>query len=517
MKKSKLGFFAAVLLVFAYSCDEEFLIDTKTNGISDTTVYGSESTAIASVTGIYDSFQAAYGGQAGIPNEYNTKAVYVLNRFTQDWKGNGTDDQFREFDMSADSEVVNKLWPVNYNGIGRANSALYNLQPAIDAGSIGADLGSRLIGESLVLRAIFYQYLAGTMGGVPLVTEPTTEEFFTPRNTQDEVFQQIATDMEDAVARLPWSYSSEQGRVTKGTAYALMGSAYMWLGEYGKAVTAFEALEGHFELESNFMNVHDVTNKNGSESLFEIQFNGSADLSWNRNDESTYIQSFSMPAEVNGGCYGGLPTAALYDSFEAGDLRRDATIIPPGGEHPDPIINISDYPGIINNYGGINTAGTISEPWYGGEPPNAQGGGRTGYYGVKKWRDPDCSGWNGPNVFSGSNSIWLRYGEVLISLAEAQHKSGQGDAMATIMRIRNRAWGGSAPTPTGDMMDIIFDEYRHELGGEFSLWLCYRRTGEVTSYMADKFGITIPQGHELLPLPRTQIDINPNLEQNPGY
>lgn len=519
MKKNKfLGIFVLIMVIgtLIYSCDDEMLQDPKTDGVSDATVFTSESTAIATVTGVYDAFQGAYGGPDGIPNEYNTKAIHTIDRLTQDWKGNATDEEYRDFELNPDNEISNKMWPVHYYGIGRANVVLYNLPPAMEAGFISEDLGSRLIGEALVLRSIFYYYLTASMGGVPLILEPNTgdSDFFAPRNTEEEVWNQLALDLEDAAPRLPWSYDTEKGRVTRGTAYAMLGSVYMWLGRYDDAVDAFEQLEGHFSLEPNYLDIHALANKNGVESLFEIQFNDEGNLGWERNEEKTFLQSFNMPNEINGGCYGGIPTEALYESFEPGDLRRDYTIIPPGGEHPDPLINISDYPNVQANYGGINTCGTVDEPWLGTDGSV----GRTGYYGVKTWRNPLISGWNGPNIFGGQNHIWLRYGEVLISLAEAYHKSGDdGMAMQTLMRVRNRAWGGSAPTPTGDMMDIILQEYRHELGGEFSLWLCLRRTGEVDSYMQDVFGITIPPGRDLLPIPRTQIDVNPNLEQNPGY
>ena len=518
MKKKKiLGVIITICAVgmAIYSCSDDTLQDPKTDGVSDATVFTSESTILATVTGIYDAFQSAYGGPDGIPNEYNTKAVHTLDRLTLDWKGNGLDEEFRDFELNPDNEIVTKLWPVHYYGIGRANVVLANLQPAIDAGNIDEELGSRLIGEALVLRSIFYYYLTATMGGVPLILEPPTgdSDFFASRNTEEEVWTQLASDLEDAAPRLPWNYDQEKGRVTRGTAYAMLGSVYMWLRRYEDAVAAFEQLEGNYSLEPNYLDIHAIANKNGVESLFEIQFNDEGNLGWERNEEKTFLQSFNMPNEINSGGYGGIPTKALYDSYEEGDLRRDYTIVAPGFEHPDPLINISDYPNIQANFGGINTAGTAEEPWFGIDGST----GRTGYYGVKTWRNPLISGWNGPNIFSGQNHIWLRYGEVLVSLAEAQLKSGIGDPMATIMRVRNRAWGGSAPVPTGDMMDIIFQEYRHEIAGEFSLWLCLRRTGQVGEYMQDVFGVTIPEGRELLPIPRTQIDVNPNLEQNPGY
>ncbi|MEH6407953.1 MAG: RagB/SusD family nutrient uptake outer membrane protein, partial [Leeuwenhoekiella sp.] len=142
--------------------------------------------------------------------------------------------------------------------------------------------------------------------------------------------------------------------------------------------------------------------------------------------------------------------------------------------------------------------------------------GRQGYYDVKAWRNPNVDGWSGPAIFGGQNLIFLRYGEVLLSLAESYYRVGnEGKAMENVMKIRNRA--GLTTTPTGDMMDIIMQEYRHEISGEFSLWWVLRRTGEHVRYLQENFGVTIPAGKDLMPIPQEQIDVNPNLTQNPGY
>jgi len=102
----------------------------------------------------------------------------------------------------------------------------------------------------------------------------------------------------------------------------------------------------------------------------------------------------------------------------------------------------------------------------------------------------------------------------LLSLAESALKSGQeGKAQAAFDRIRNRAWGGTAPAKTVSM-DNILQEYRHELAGEFSLWPVIRRSGEATKYIQDTYGVTIPAGHELVPIPNSQLSANPNLEPN---
>jgi hypothetical protein len=113
----------------------------------------------------------------------------------------------------------------------------------------------------------------------------------------------------------------------------------------------------------------------------------------------------------------------------------------------------------------------------------------------------------------------LRLGEIYVSLAEAQHLSGDdAGAAASITTIRNRAWGGTAPAaPTTDMMQTILNEYRHELSGDVSLWYDLRRSGQQITYIKDRFGIDIPAGHDLLPIPQLAISTNPYLTQNPHY
>jgi hypothetical protein len=83
------------------------------------------------------------------------------------------------------------------------------------------------------------------------------------------------------------------------------------------------------------------------------------------------------------------------------------------------------------------------------------------------------------------------------------------------MRVRNRA--GLEQPPQGELMNSILEEYRHELAGEFSLWWVLRRSGDHIEYIQDRFDIAIPEGKDLMPIPQQQIDINPNLTQNPGY
>jgi len=504
--------FTFLITLGIMGCSSEFLLDSNTKDLIESVVYGANETAIAAVTGVYDGFQNDSQGDPGLPNEYNVKGIFrMANNITLDWQDSSPreDSEYWDFDINPDSDVPVKIWPNNYRAIGRANNALANLQPAIDAGSVDADLGSRLIGEVLVLRAIGYQYLAATYGDVPLMLSPTDDPF-KARDPEADVYRQIVIDMGDAIPRLPWSYDNEKGRVTKSTAYAVLGNAHMWLGQYQEAITAFEAIEsgGAVSLEPDYLDIHAIDNPNGVESIFELQWAANADLGWSRNDEVNILQLFAMPTDITGGGgFAGIPTQELYDSFEEGDLRRQATVIAPGEEHPDPAIDISMYDGVD-----INTCGTVAEPWTGGDPEA-----RTGYWGIKSWRDPNIDGWGRAILFGGQGHIWIRYGEVLLSLSEAAFRTGDvNKAQAAFDRVRNRAWGGTAPPKTVSI-DNILQEYRHELGGEFSLWPVLRRSGEASRYMSEVHGVTVPTGRELVPISNSELDINPNLTQNAGY
>jgi len=96
--------------------------------------------------------------------------------------------------------------------------------------------------------------------------------------------------------------------------------------------------------------------------------------------------------------------------------------------------------------------------------------------------------------------------------------------MASIQQVRDRAWGKLAnpsvvvpPPVQTDLMQIILDEYRHEINGEMSLWFDLRRSGELVNFILDRHGFQIPAGRDVMPIPASAISTNPNLEQNPLY
>lgn len=510
-----------IVCILPLSCSENFLEQKNTSSINESTLFQKPEDGTAIVTGIYNTFHNI---------DYMLKGIwFTANFLSQDFKNWGSDSFFATYEVPTSFDPLNVFWTRNYTGISRANSAIEILTTMKENGILTEQEGNQLIGECYFLRGLFYYYLAADFGGVPLELQTVTDDGRHPRNTQDEVFESVASDMTMAASLLPWKQDmpeSDYGRATKGAALAYLGDALMWLKKYKEAVDIFTQLEGKYELEEKFLNVHEIDHRNGKESIFEVQFITYGNMSWGAfGVNNQWIASFGMPEEVSTFGYS-YADKKLYDSYEAGDERKLATVIGPGDEHPSPAINISAYPKVKENYTDsktgitLNTLGTKEKPWTGSD------NGRSGYYGVKFWRNQDICGNKGVSYFlSPDNLMMMRYGQVLLSKAEALYRTGnESGAMQIIQQVRDRAFGKltnpavvvPAPQET-EMIKIILDEYRHELSGEMSLWFVLRRSGEHLQYVKEKYDITIPDGKDLMPIPQVQIGLNQQLKQNPGY
>jgi starch-binding outer membrane protein, SusD/RagB family len=581
MKRIKINIIiiCGLVVLLPVACKKSFLVQTNTfQGTADAT-FNKPADVIALVNGIYDTYQNS---------DLLKKCIwYRANFSTHDAFNWGGDVFWNNYQIPATFGGISTFWNQSYIGIARANSAFGVIEKAKDRGIIDQALADRLSGEAYFLRGMTYYYLAASFGGVPLELSPVTDGL-TPRSSRDSVFSQVVADMQKAeVLLLSKSQLStaDLGRATKGAAYAFEGAAQMWLKNYAAALVAYNNTEltNNYHLLANFADVHEYSKQNNDESLFEVQFakkdgdpqdwGGSwqppgAELGW--------IDSFGWPQELTGQGYD-YANPALWNSYQEGDKRKLLTIVGPG----DPLLS----PGIIAKYGGLkgynqviqgfnagnpiykadngtilNTVGTLTRPWYGDDK------GRTGYVFSKKWRDPNLTGGNSnaqgqSNLFGDQNQILLRYAEVILSRAECKVRTGDiAGAMSDLKIVRDRAWGGTAPTIIKDSADykgnpgvaitdplqMVLSEYRHELAGEYSLFylLCRAGTDEAIAFIKAANG-TVDGSYEpvpnpapgptndglkhglynttptidklLLPIPQSAIALNPNLTQNPGY
>jgi hypothetical protein len=530
---------AVVVLLIPPACSRNFLNPVDTQGANAQSLFHTPQDGISLVNSIYNGF--THDNQ-----NFVLKGLwYNANYTTQDFFNWGADVSYNTYQFPTDFASLPVFWGDSYQGISRANSAVPIITQMHAQGILSDSLANFLLGQAYFLRGVYYYYLACTFGGVPLELDVITTGIH-PRASQDSVFAQVVADMTQAANLLPWPQdlaSTDIGRATKGAALGYLGAAEMWLKNYAAAIPAFTQLIPHYTMLPNFMSIHEYNNQNNAESIFELQFalpsGQTPDWSFNNNDV-TWQSSFMWPWETSNFGYT-YSNKLLYTSFETGDLRKPASIIGPNDSIQSPGIiaigGIRNYAQVKAGFAGtlslpashftdsnghiMNTCGKTGDLWTGDQP----GQPRSGYYGMKYWRDPNVSG-NTPapdgntNIFGDQNITLLRLGEIYLDLAECYYQTGdQADATTALMTVRNRAWGGAAPaSPFGpDFMQIMLEEYRHELAGEMSTWYDMRRTGLQIAYIQNTFGITIPTGHDLLPIPQAEIATNPLLMQNPGY
>lgn len=128
------------------------------------------------------------------------------------------------------------MWRTLYEGVHRANDAIFNLSKE-GGGGVDDETRTRLLAESKFLRAYYYMRLNELYGkyglGVPLYTEPisSVDEVNKTQSPESEIWGQIVKDLTDCInePNFPNRYK-EKGRASKGAAYALRGRAYLMQG-----------------------------------------------------------------------------------------------------------------------------------------------------------------------------------------------------------------------------------------------------------------------------------------------
>ena len=150
------------------------------------------------------------------------------------------------------------------------------------------------LGEAYFLRAFSHFFLFMNYRNIPLIKElPKAPNEYKPQATPEETWDFIIGDLIKAKDLLPekdyWD-EKNKGRVTKASAYALLGKAYLYRSGiepkygtsnktyYDEAADAFAQIIngncGDYELVEDYDWNFDLAHENNDESIFEVQFVG---------------------------------------------------------------------------------------------------------------------------------------------------------------------------------------------------------------------------------------------------
>jgi starch-binding outer membrane protein, SusD/RagB family len=417
-------------------------------------------------------------------------------------------------------EVNYDTWWHHWRGVYRVNQVIDRV-PEIN---MDETLRNRIVGEAKFLRALYYYNLVTIWGNIPLILEPSQPSDKPSQVPQEQVWAQIEQDLTDAIASLPESYTGDDlGRATKGAAYGLLGRAHLQQKEYQQTLDALNWLvEGagrtRYGLTANYADNFRHTTENNIESVFEIQFkmrpeNGGDDGPTS-NVGTSRAPFFAPPGH-------GFNDANMH-RWVVHEFLKEKTA---GGER-DPRLAVTALydstdergPDFTQVYGSSFTSKNYdnnikNRVWY------------------RKYLD-DYFRINEFEVFNSPiNFRVIRYADVLLMYAEALNGVGRtNEAYQYVDRVRERAGLRKLSDVMPGMNQTQFQrQLEHErimeLTGESLRWNDLARWGyfddaaklEELKARDPEFQNFVIGRNKYMPIPQSEIDINPNLVQNPNW
>ena len=552
---------AALMLT---SCNDSFLDRIPHDALTDANYWQTE-THLSSVA---NTFTSSLSGKDWL-NKTEIMADSAPWSVTTAWRtiGGGY--------FTSDASQINSVWSAAYTGIGRTNYFLNNYQRAT---GVKEEVRERYAAEAYFYRAYNYWILTSLFGDVPLVTSELNVEspdVFRGRDARKDVIDRITKDLEDHYKALPEyvaAGSSDFGRVSQCAALALLSRIYLYNGRYEDAVSACERAMSstYYKLYStghpdvDYVNLFNYTgrasrNPANKETLIAFVYNydlgessrTSHNLSrecWVPNDYARFTPTASMIEcylTKDGKIWDPNSATSYEDVFKDRDPRMTQSILAPGtkwegGESGDMLSTdktVFTYPKFDNSKDGCMSY--------------------TGYY-MRKHVEPSTV----KDVGHDDNDIVLiRYAEVLLNYAEAKEQLGtltQSDIDKTINLLRDRVGMVHlklSEIPAGSdirteirrerRVELFFEGHRYfdiirwkqgEILGEDLLGVrkdyldparlkegiignLKWKTVNGKEYLVLESGRTFdPEKNYLLPVPFTQMQLNPQLApNNPGW
>ncbi|WP_339729761.1 RagB/SusD family nutrient uptake outer membrane protein [Maribacter stanieri] len=486
------------------------------------TFYSNESQVLSSLSGVYRNFAAT----TGMGVEYRCLELpadqVVVHEKIQGWWGGANFSELMEHKWQEDHTYIAGTWDSYFKTVGQTNALIASLEGS----SLTPEEIAGPIAELRALRAYAYFFLMDLFGNVPVFTLPKVDALNLPeQNTRAEVFEFVTTEFIAAAEDLPAKAEAGDayfGRFTKEAAQAMLATIYLNAEVYTGTAENDKAIEyanlvinsNAYRLLPEYFDNFTFDNSNNDEFIFGAVY--SPDIAGGIGHPLVQkvlpgIQGglFGLPYTPQNG-FGTRPSVlALY---EDGDIRKDMFI--GYGDLVDPttgeVVMVERV--VPDNNSTLYVPGKSSEgpvpyniiPATGIrlQPMNA------GIKWVKWGLDPNTNGGN-----AGNDIAFIRYADVLLIKAEAlARKSEFSAALPLVNEIRERSDAEPLDAVT---LDDILDERGRELAFEMSRRRDLIRFGKFGD--AWEFKEVSEPFRTIYPIPKTALESNNKLGQNPGY
>ncbi len=448
MKKIRLTYILLLFSIAFISCKDLLEVDTTNTLNTDDGIITNVNRAKVSLIGMYSGMQNAN----------------YLGNYSVIWNDLAADNMDHTGTQTVNKEVFNNevltsntrlsaMWQQMYYVINIANTIIAD----VEALNVEPDSKNDIIGEAYFARAYSYHCLNKFWNGVPLQLTPVrklaSEIQKLPRNSRDEVDQQIFKDLDSAIVKLE-NYEMVNGRANVWAAKALKARIHLYRQEWQDAYDMADDIieHGPFSITDKYSQIFDYRVPYSSESIFELDFD----------DQDGNLYAFWFFERAFGGRREFAPTESLVNAY-----AYDHTTNP-------------DQRYLTNIY--YNSS--------------------RDRYMIQKYQD----------VASGSdNVIVTRLAEMYLIRAEAKIKGAIGTAVALddVNLIRGRAGIDDLLGPL--TIDDILKERRLEFAFEGLRW------DDIQRYQMLSAKSSLTNVNQLLwPIPQLEVDVV-GLAQNPGY
>ncbi len=389
--------------------------------------------------------------------------------------------------------------------------------------------------EVRFLRALAYWHALDLFRNVPIIQTITAS--LPVQSTPDQLFTFIETELAAIEVDMAEPRMNEYGRADKAAVWMLQAKLFLNAQSQGltisggrnpfteTAAACQKIISAGYSLGNNYRNLFKADNHQfaSSEFIFTLPQDGISSQSWG---STTFL------------VHGALGRRMV-------DKKNDSD-------------NTTSYPtedidlyGVSGGWGGMRTTINMVNKFSGATIPTSQDPRAIFYtngqtlaisdlldfsqgYAVPKFTNLTSSGEKGSNVTHVDTDYPLfRLADVYLMYAEAVLRGGTGDlALATtnVNLLRARAYGNTSANILQAQLtlDFVLDERVRELYWEGTRRIDLIRYGYFSNRVAgtelfwpwkggDALGISVDKVKEILPIPASDLEANPNLKQNIGY
>lgn len=432
-----------------------------------------------------------------------------------------------------DHPYVTGIWQWGFGGISNCNRLISLMETAkLDSSAKQAN-----IAEVRGMRALYYFFMMDTYGNIPLIT---TFPVDTLPGTQPraKVFQFIESELLAIIKSLPAKSDNaatnvlQYGHPTKGMAFALLAKMYLnaleytGVSRYPDAVAMADSvqLNRNYSLNANYRDIFLPNNGPAiSETIFAVPYD--QQIAGNQFTRFGFYYYLAQAYGFNVGLSIAMSTTPeFYDRFNLpGDARTKTWLVGPqfypdgaGGFTSQPVY----YPNTTNQV--VITKDLVLVPPKPMDLGNTQASQASGVRSIKYYPDPQIIQ---ATRLNGNDVPVFRLADVLLMKAEAILRGATAtsvngavqtpDYLVNLLRVR-----AGAPTVSGITLDELLDERARELS-----WEGWRRNDLIrfgkfeVEYKLPNDVLTMNKDirRRIYPIPITEIRLNGNLRQNPGY